>query len=217
MKARDPNWLRFVGFNVAPSSFILSSESDRASRRVGFDMAYGNVPICDPLLGRDAQALAGQIDFRLAARFWEYFDICPCDPAAPAGAEDFEHGFLRRESPGEVLVIPLLASRAIRKLGRCENAIEKSLAVLFDGMLDPSRLDDIDTMSNDGHVLRICRFTQNEKDCNVGGRPSDVDQFESSALLADSCVVAGTSSSSRWMICVIGLPLIPSGSLRPSR
>src|SRR5947209_845502 len=96
----------------------LTPQSDRAGRRVRLDVADAQVPAADALLGRDAQALAGEDDLRLAAQFFDHLDVRPGDPAAPSGADDLEHGFLRRESAGQVLEVPLRVRVAVRLFGR---------------------------------------------------------------------------------------------------
>src|SRR5207253_353011 len=123
--------------------------------------------ICNP------QAFAGEQNYRLAADFFCDLDIGPGDAPSPAGAQDFEHGLLRREASGQVLVISLLIPGTVFLLGRREDAIQKSLAVLFDGSADTIRLDDIDAVADDGHVDTIAAREPPRDEGFVGGVVKD--------------------------------------------
>ncbi len=129
------------------------SQANRAGRRVGFDVAEADVPSFDPQLLGDDGALAGEADAGLAAGVFGDFDIRPGDPAAPTGAEDFQHRLLGGESPGQVLEISLGVRQTILLLAGRENAIEKPIGVIFAQPADARRFDDIDAMTDDGHVI----------------------------------------------------------------
>src|SRR5206468_5238988 len=95
-------------------------------------------------------------------------DVGPRDTAAPAGPENFQHCFLRRESAGEMLEIALDVSRAIDLLGGRVDAIEEALAVLFDAAADARGLDDIDAVSEDRHERKDTRERSGLTLCTCG-------------------------------------------------
>src|SRR5437870_13344567 len=100
--AAAAEWLRNVRREIIIGISLLPAQSDRAGGRVGFDVAETHVPVHDPQLVGDASAFAAEADARLAAGFFEDLDVRPGDPAAPAGPEHLQHGFLGGESAGEV-------------------------------------------------------------------------------------------------------------------
>src|SRR2546423_1921346 len=104
------------------------------------NVADAHLPVGDAEVTGEPQALAGKVKFRLARRLLEHLDVRPRDPAAPPRAQHLEHGLLRCESPGQVLVVTLGALRTVPLLVRRENAIEEVLPVLFDTPADPRRL-----------------------------------------------------------------------------
>ena len=130
------------------------SQSNRASGRVGADMTDADMPAADAELIRNTKAFAGESNPRLAAGFGEDFDVGPGDAAAPAGAEDFQDGFLGREASRETFDLPFGIAGAILLFERREATIEKTLTVLLDHLANPGRLNNIDTVSDDWHPSR---------------------------------------------------------------
>src|ERR1700683_3193952 len=86
-------WLR----RVEGARVWLLAEAEGAGGGVGFDVGDADVPAVNAQVGGDAGAFAGEADGRLAAFVLEDFDVGPGDSAAPAGAENFEDGFLGGE------------------------------------------------------------------------------------------------------------------------
>ena len=99
----------------------------------------------------DAGAFAGEPDAGLTAGAFGDFDIGPGDSAAPAGAEDFEDGFLGGEASGEVLEISAGVGVAISLFGGGEDAVEKMPAVLLVEAANAGGFDEIDSVADDGH------------------------------------------------------------------
>jgi hypothetical protein len=87
------------------------------------------------------------------------FDVAPADAAAPAGAERFEHGFLRGPAAGVVLR-GRFAGAAVFDLVVGVDARDEQLAVLLDHLRDSQAFHDVDAGADDGH----------EKRSDVGGR-----------------------------------------------
>src|SRR5439155_17190470 len=133
----------------------VTFQTDRAGGRVRFDMADADVPADDAEGVGDAGALAGETDARLAAGFFEHFDVGPGDPAAPAGAEDFEHRFFGGETSGEMLEIALGVFLAIVLFRRGVDAVEEALPVLVHQPLDANSFDNVDAVAENGHASRI--------------------------------------------------------------
>src|SRR5436853_6307489 len=64
---------------------LFSAKTNRARRRVRFDVADAHVPAADADLLRDAKTFAAELNFGLAAGLGQHFDIGPGDAASPAG------------------------------------------------------------------------------------------------------------------------------------
>src|SRR5205814_2831922 len=71
--------------------------------------------------------------------------------AAPAGAEDFQHRFLGRKSPGQVLDVAPGVAITVFPLGRGEASLQKTLAVIFQQIGNPPRFDDVNSVAENGH------------------------------------------------------------------
>jgi hypothetical protein len=81
-------------------------------------------------------------------------DIAEREAAPPAGSQRLETGFLGREPRGERLRF-ITAVPALGELGGREDALTKLAAVLRQDARDPSRLDHIQTKSDD-HRGGVC-------------------------------------------------------------
>ena len=132
---------------------LLPAEANCAGGGVGFDVADADAPAHEALLLGDVSGFAGDDELGLPTGFGEDFHVGPGDPAAPAGADHFQHRFLGGEPSGEMFEISFRIARTILLLGRCETAVEKSLAVLVHELADARRLDDVDPVAEDWHDL----------------------------------------------------------------
>ena len=93
---------------------------------------------------------AGEAEEGFAGGVVEDFHVGPGDVAAPAGAEDFEDGFLGGEAAGEVDGGEFVGE-AVGLFGGGEAAVEEMAAVVGVEARDAVHFDDIDAVSDDGH------------------------------------------------------------------
>src|SRR5262249_49807188 len=104
--------------------------------------------------GRDGaqpgERTAGQFYGGAAGRQVDDSHVAPEHAGAHAGAERFGAGLLGREALGIGLDAPG-ASFRLGPLGSGENAIEKALAVSFDGAFDAADIDEVGT-DTENHV-----------------------------------------------------------------
>ena len=119
---------------------------------MGLNMADANVPLADALRCGNAEAFAGEFNFGLPAGFGADFDVRPGDAAAPARTENFQHRFLGSESAGQMLKSSLHAFRTILLFKRRKDPVEEMRAMLLDHVADSTRLNNINSVSDDGHV-----------------------------------------------------------------
>ncbi len=111
--------------------------------------------------------LAGERNNRLAEFVVEHLHVAPGNLASPSRTDGFENGFLGGEPTGDVRNRILLAGNVLL-LAVGKDAIEKYLAVAFDGTTDAIALDDVDTMSHDGHAYRLRQYARRGKTTGGG-------------------------------------------------
>src|SRR5262245_710899 len=97
-------------------------------------MADAHVPLRDAEAARDPFTLPGEHDPGLAAGFGDDLDVGPRDAAAPASTQHLQHGFLGRESTGQMLEITLVVPLAVALLCGGEHAIKEPVAVFLDAL-----------------------------------------------------------------------------------
>ena len=116
------------------------------------DMADAHKPPRDPQRFGNAGALPAEMHDRLPAGFVADFDVGPCDPAAPTGAEHFQHRLFGGEPAGQMLEPPLDAAVGIGLFDRREDAIHEPLPMLLKQMPDAGDFNDVDAVTDEGHV-----------------------------------------------------------------
>lgn len=116
-------------------------------------------------LSCESGRLPREMDARGARRFERHLHIGPCDPAAPACSDGFEHRFLRGESSRQMF-IPASASLGVRALAVGETACEKPLPMPLDHADNTGDFYEIDTVADEefvgGAVLRAVSMFSDE-------------------------------------------------------
>ena len=130
---------------------------------MGLDVTNADVPAGDSQGGGDAEALAGEADFGLAAGLGADFDVGPRDATAPPGSQNFQHRLLGREPTGEPLNVSLGIPAAVFLFQRGKTAVKETRAMINHELPNSLGLHQIDPMSDNRHRFSVRRAGEGNK------------------------------------------------------
>ena len=138
-----------------PGRGRIAGKSDGAGSGVAGDVGKGNVPPVNTAIAGDAIRFPAELDDRLASGQANNLDVAPADAVAQTRTQDLHDRFLGGEAGGQVLGETLRAATGVGNLVRGEATAQESLAVALDKLAQPGDLDDVNTVSHDGHIRMI--------------------------------------------------------------